>query len=230
MEVLVMQLLASCSLEESKKFNGKLVLPNEDKSKPDKVFLNIVVNEDSDASEVFQSLSGNEKCITFPKENPATFCPTSLQGRVFNECNLDDLNNGYQVGKVEGITTLVKLPEGYSDMRNLRVLCDMYPSIRFIGGKLLGVDGVRIGRFEEGKDKMTPVFDGIYDTFVEVNLSDLDGIQEIVRKTRKRAEGMMADSKHKRVKGKSGGSSKPKKTPKRLETFSKLFSSEEEEF
>ena len=38
-----MEILASCSYEESSKFDGKLMIEGEDGSKPDKVSLNVVV-------------------------------------------------------------------------------------------------------------------------------------------------------------------------------------------
>lgn len=221
-----MQLLASCSIEQSKTFNGKLVIPNEDQKKPDKVFLNIVVEDGS--TEVFSVLSGNEKCVTFKGKQP-DFCPKELSGKVFYETSLEDFQQGYE--RVEDITTLVRLPEGYSNMKQLVDWCKEYESIRFIGGNLLAVEGVRIGRFDEGKDKMLPVFNGIYDSFVEVDLNDLDGLQEIVKKTRKRAEGQ--DGETKKSKSKSGRvTSKekaPAKKPKRLEAFQSLFSSEGED-
>lgn len=221
-----MQLLASCSLEKSREFNGRLVLPNENKKTPDKVMLNIVVGENENPEDIFKGLSGKERCITFCKENPANYCPTSLVGNVFNECSVEQLECG-DFPMPEGVVTLVRLPEDYCDMRTLKIFCDRYPTVRFIGGNLLGVEGVRIGRYDEGKEKMSPVFcDNIYDNFVEVDLNDLDGLQEIVKQTRSRAEGIIGAKSAKRSKGKSG----VKKQPKRLETFSKLFSSEEEEF
>ena len=221
-----MQLLASCSLEKSREFNGKLVLPNENKKTPDKVFLNIVVGEDERPEDVFKGLSGKEKCITFSKYNPTNFCPTSLEGNVFNECDLDILLNDACFPEPKGVITLVRLPKDYSDMRNLKKLCSEHPTVRFIGGKLLGVEGVRIGRYDEGKEKMSPVFDEIYDTFVEVDLNDLDGLQEIVKRTRSKAEGVVKAKSSK----KSSKSSSVKKQPKRIETFSKLFSNDEEDF
>lgn len=221
-----MQLLASCSLEQSKTFNGKLVLPNEDQKKPDKVFLNVVV-KDGDVG-VYNMLSGNEKCVTFIDKAPS-HCPEKLKGKVFYEVSLADFLEGFE--KVEDVITLVKLPSDYTNMRFLQDACKDHPDVRFIGGNLLAVDGVRIGRFDEGKDKMLPVFNGIYDSFVEVDLNDLDGLQEIVKKTRKKAENLDGESKTKKSKsGKVSSKEKaPAKKPKRLEAFNSLFSSEGED-
>ena len=69
-------------------------------------------------------------------------------------------------------------------MRTLAGLCTRYPSVRVVGGNLLAVEGVRIGRYERGKERMSPVFDCVYDTFVETSLNDLSGIEEKVRKAK----------------------------------------------
>lgn len=216
-----MELLARCSLEESKKFDGKLVIPNEDNSKPDKVYLNVVLSD----GDSINDLSGKEYCVSFTSGTLGVdSVPDRLKGRVFNEVLLDDLKSS-NLSDVEGVVNILKLPEGYCDMRNLYNLCSEYPNLRVVGGNLLGVEGVRIGRFDNGKDKMPPVFDGIYDTFVEVDLGDLEGLKEIVRKTRKKAEGSTAELK-KKTKGKSSGegkSKKPKRSSKKSEVFDKLF-------
>lgn len=224
MEVYLMKLLASCSLEKSKEFTGNLVLPNEDKKNPDKVMLNIVV-KDGNGKDVFKHLSGNEKCVTFVGE-PTLFCPTEWAGRVFNEVNLQELvdREGIYPTEVKGVVTLVRVPEDYHDMRFLKQVCDKYSTVRIIGGNLLGVEGVRIGRYESNKKAIPVVYKGIYDDFVEVDLEDLDGLQEIVKKTRKRAESIKSYEK----KSKKSGTPKPKKVPKRVEAFSKLFDSSSE--
>lgn len=224
-----MQILASSSLENSKGFNGKLVLPNEDENKkPDKVFLNIKVGIDENAKDIFNNLKGTEKCITFSKENPTAFCPKELHGKVFNECDLDILENDVNFPMPEGVITLVRIPDSYKDMRHLVEVCSKYPTVRVIGGTLLNVEGIRIGRFDTGKDKMSPVYKDIYDTFVEVDLDDLEGLQEIVSKTRKKAESLEGSEKKKKGKSKKSSAPKEKKAPKRVEVFGKLFGDAEE--
>lgn len=230
MEVIVMKILASCDLRKALNFNGKLVLPNEDEKRPDKVMLNVVIDSSCEYSneEVFQKVSeldkGLVKCITFMVEDGrfASYVPTDMEGMVFNEYSLD-----YYIGgsiPMSMATSIIRLPKGYSDMRTVLDICKKDNSTRVIGGYLLGIEGIRVGRFNDGKDKMSPVFRDIYDTFVEVDLNDLDGLQEIVKKTRKRAERLLSgDSKRKpRV-------SKPKvkKVSKRVEAFNSLFSDEE---
>ena len=222
-----MELLARCSLEESKKFDGRLVIPNEDSSKPDKVYLNVVLSD----GDTFDMLSGKEFCVSFcSKSFNVSEVPDNLKGRVFNEIMFEDLDSA-AVSNVDGVVNLLKLPQGYCDMLNVHNICCKYPNIRVVGGNLLGVEGVSIGRFEDGKDRMLPVFDGIYDTFVEVDLNDLDGLQEIVRKTRRRAEGIGVGKKKAANKKTGSSSSKPKRLSKKSEVFGKLFGDvAEEEF
>lgn len=220
-----MHLLASCNVEQSKSFSGTLVLPNEDKKTPDKVSLNIVVEDGN--TEVFKVLDKGNEFVTFV-EAPTTFCPTSFKGRVFNQYSLNQLEGGL-VKPVNDVIDLVKLPEGYCDMLRLKNLTEEMPDIRFIGGKLLGVEGVNIGRTDAGKDKMSPVFIDFYDTFLEVDLNDLSGIQEKVKKTRTKIEGV-AKTKVAKGKKKSSGEKAERKVPKRVVAFNNLFSNSEEEF
>lgn len=221
-----MELLASCSLERSRTFNGTLSLPNEDKKVNDKVSLNIVIDNAEDCNVVFSSLSGLERCVTFTGEKKATYCPTNLEGKVFNEYTIEDALNG-RIEPIMGVVDLVRVPEGYCDMRQVKTYCSKYPSVRFIGGNLLNIEGVRIGRYDKGKDKMSPVLCDMQDTFVEVNLDDLNGIQEKVKKVRIKAEKLAKEPK-KKSSGNGGGNNKKKE--KRVAAFSGLFGTEEVAF
>lgn len=228
-----MKLLASCDIDKAMSFNGKLVLPNEDEKRPDKVFLNIVVDDACKYSneEIFKKASemnkNTIKCITFMVESGrfANYVPTEWQGKVFNEYFADSYHDP-NIPVCTDAISLLRVKEDFSNMRVVLENCKKHPDVRFIGGNLLGMEGVRIGRFDDGKDKMSPVFKGIYDTFVEVDLNDLDGIKEIVRKTRKRAESLESKSGKPKVK-----KLKEKKVSKRVVAFSSLFSDmEEDEF
>jgi len=224
-----MQLLASCNLEECKGFNGKLVLPNEDNSKPDKVFLNVVrTKEDGSNLEFFAELPDSVKCVTFLK--PVSKIPDKWKGNVFNELTLEEAKSS-ELPNIEGITNLVKLPKDFSDMREVKELSEKL-NVRFIGGNLLGIEGIKIGRYDTGKEKMSCVFKDMYDTFVEVDLNNLDGITEIVKKTRKKAEGLGKIKEKKAKKTKSGKPKEPRvpKVSKRSVAFNNLFSEAEEEF
>lgn len=214
-----MEILAGCSLEESRKHNGKLVIPNEEGKSPDKVSINVIV-EDGDTS-VYKELSGTEKCITFV-DTPVSFCPTSLEGKVFNEVSYSYFkdNEDSIPLNIKGITTLVRLPDGFCDMREAYNICSKHPSVRVIGGSLLGIEGVRIGRYDNGKDKMSPVFTEMYDSFIEVLLKDLDGIQEVIKRNKKKIKSMVAKERK----------PKEKKESKRLVSFNSLFGGSQEEF
>jgi len=222
-----MHLLASCSLEKSQSFNGTLVLPNEDKKTPDKVSLNIVVEDGN--TEVFKVLDKGNEFVTFV-ETPTPFCPTSFKGRVFNEYSLDQLRSGF-IKPVTDVINLVRLPNGYCDMLELVNQTVLNPDVRFIGGNLLGVEGVNIGRTDNGKEKLSPVFLDVYDTFLEVDLNDLQGIQEKVKKNRTKVEGAAKVKVSKKGKSTSGSGEKAeRKVSKRVAAFNNLFSSTEEEF
>lgn len=228
-----MKILASCDIDKAMGFNGKLVLPNEDEKKPDKVMLNIVVDGCCGYSneEIFRKASDLGKdivqCITFKVEEGrfASYVPTEWEGKIFNEYSAgyyDDPN----VPVCDKATSLLRLPDGYSNMRVLYDMSKKYPNVRYIGGHLLGIEGIRIGRFDNGKDKMSPVFKDMYDAFVEVDLDDLNGLQEIVKKTRKKAEKMFSDGTKRKPRV---GKPKVKKVSKRVEAFNSLFAGDAEE-
>ena len=230
-----MELLASCSLEQARGFSGKLVIPNEDSRRPDKVYLNVEYSEkDGTVNEFFRKVSGIGgslvRCVSFPAGCAGVVVPEEWRGRSFVYTDLDTVIGDVDYSESEGVVSLVRLGGDFPSDRyraNLRTLvevCGKLPSVRFMGGNLLGVEGLRVGRFNEGKDRMAPVFKDIYDTFVEVRLDDLDGLTEIVRKTRKRAESTdgYAAKKSPRVRKKAG------KPAKQRETLLSLFSSDEE--
>lgn len=213
-----MQILASCSLEEASRFNGKLVLPNEDAKKPDKVFLNIIA-DGRESVDVFKKVDEipSVKCITFVGEG-VSYVPTRYEGSVFVEKTLQEaLSESY--GYPSGVVVLVRLPKDFPNsiynMRTVYELSIKNPNMRFIGGNILGIEGIRVGRFDSGKEKMSSVFSDIYDTFVEVDLDDLSDIQEIVKKTRRRAEHIMKEKKSK--------APKEKKVSRRVQAFNSLF-------
>ena len=208
-----MILLASCTAEQCRNFNGKLVIPNEDSGKPDKVLLNVNL-------EAGEEIPSNAYCVTYKGKVGEV-----LEGKTFLEVPLDSVDSSEPV---EGVVTLVRVPSGYCEMRKLYELCCKRSDVRVIGGNLLGIDGVRIGRFDEGKDKMSPVFCDVYDKFVEVDLGDLEGLQEIVKKTRKKVESSDKEkSKCKSSKPKSKSVSKKKSS---VVAFSRLFGGSSEEF
>lgn len=209
-----MILLASCTPEQCNNFNGKLVIPNEDNKKPDKVLLNVILEKG-------QSIPKNAYCITYKDNEVGEILPE----KTFMEVPFDKLEATIPV---DDVVTLVRLPEGYCNMRELYNICSSRPDVRFIGGNLLAIEGVRIGRFDDGKEKMSPVFNDMYDNFVEVDLGDLDGLQEIVKKTRKKAEST-GEKKTKKSSNKSTKSPVKKKNSK-IEVFGKLFGGNCEEF
>lgn len=209
-------ILASCSYEESKKFNSKIVLVSEEEStkKPEEVLLNIVTSE---PDVVINSGIGVAKCIT-TDVSPSN-CPSNLEGNVFRVYNYgDDLST--VESEVVGVVPLLVLPSGFSDMRELLNIMEKYPRLRATGGNLLEIPGIRIGRYGKGKEKMSSVFNGIYDIFREVELSDIK-VQRVMSKIRTNP-----------VKGGSRGTSSKKSSSKikKIETLKKFFGDMSSEF
>jgi hypothetical protein len=216
-----MEILASCSVEESLQYKGKLQIESED-GKVDKVVLNIVV--DNGDTSILKNLNSNIKCVTFKNISKEDLKDVDIpEGRVFNEVEYE---SHMLVPRIDNVTTLIRLPDRYSDMREAKSLCSRGENTRVIGGNLLNIEGVKIGRYDSGKDKGSPVYNGIYDQFLEVDLKDLGNISEKVKKARKKLsspEGSKKSTSSKKVKvvAKKNNISK---------SFTTLFGSEEEDF
>lgn len=221
-------LLASCSYEESKKYRNKLVLVSDDvdtgkgkKKKAEEVLLNIVTDT---PDEILKSGIGSAKCVT-TRVKP-TICPENLKGNVFYEVDYDRFT-GVDCD-VEGVVTLVRLPDGFCDMRKAEELMlgneaydDVEAKVRVIGGNLLEIPGVHIGRYDKGKEKMSSVFNGIYDIFKEVTLSDIK-VQEVMPKFRSKSSNGSRP--------KASGVKKPNSRSRKSESFAKFFGDTESEF
>lgn len=204
-----MELLASCEVEKCETFNGKLSVSDEN-GKGIKVSLNVLVRD-------FDSLPtnySNVKCVTIFSDD-VDGSLESIPVPVFYECNLgDEIPSNYK-------RVLVRLPEGYCNMFELKALCDKYPNVRVIGGNLLNIEGVRIGRFEGNK----PVIcDGVYDTFIEAELDDLEGIKEKVKKVK------VIEVKEKKAREKKEKAPAEKKVSKKVEAFKNMFGDGGESF
>ena len=222
-------LLASCSCDDALKYRNKLVLvSNEDKKKPEEVWLNIFVENDMGLKEVFMKGMGVAKCIT-TVSSPKVDIPDKFRNKVFriykykNDYGsmLRDYDNFSLIEEEkEGVIPLIVLPDGFCDMKYVYNLSLKYPQARFMGGNLLEIPGLKIGRFDDGKEKMSAVFNGVYDVFREVSFDDIK-VQEVMSKVRsKSSNGSRPKSSVKRVTPKS----------KKSEAFSRFFGGEENEF
>lgn len=211
-----MEVLASCSYDESLKIDGKLQIPSDGVSKPDKVSLNVVVTN-GDTS-VLNKLPVNVKCVTFMGD-------VDLSGitdkKVFREIKLGD-----EIPKDCGVPILVRVDDTFSDMRKALELCSQAKNVRIIGGNLLQIDGVRIGRYDTGKDGTTVVYNGVYDQFLELPLAEIGNLQEVVRRARNKLDSALSERKTKSVKSEKTA---PRKT-EMGKTFSSLFEGDEEDF
>lgn len=215
-------ILASCSVEEALNYNGKMSVDDE------KVYLNIKVSKD-DIKKAFNVALENRqvKAITVEgvRDNDVKFLPEvpeKLIGMVFISESIEKVTERY------GYEVLIKLENSYCDMLNLYKLSEMYPSVHYIGGKLLEIPGIHVGRFDKGKEKLSSYFDGMYDYFVEAELSELSNIDLVrsrVSKHNKKDYEMTDDENTKEKK-----SSKKSSVKKPKYSVSSLFESDAVDF
>lgn len=217
-----MKIIARCSLEEAKKYNGKLIIPTEEGKKPINVGLNLEVT----GSELKEAMGMVSEFITVNGDLPEVEIPEKMRGKVFRKVTLAECEEG--VICPEGVVPLLEVRDGY-DMRTLISACEKNKNLRVIGGKLLGIKGINIGRFDvEDKNKKLGIYyDGMYDLFKEVELSDLDNLTEIVKKSVEKLKKTTDDTekKSKNRKPKKAGSGSKQR---RKEAMGTLFATVEE--
>ena len=92
--------------------------------------------------------------------------------------------------------------------------------VRVLGGNFLEISGILIGRYEnKGKTKANGVYNGIYDSFVEMRLSDLQNLEVVKSKLKKLKSTVDSDEEKPKKKAKQEKS-------KLAERFRSLFSEE----
>ena len=208
-------ILASCSLEEAKKYSNKLVVVSDVEGKKlEEVQLNVVT---SNPDEAMSKGVGVAKCIT--TDVSPSICPDKYKGnvfRVYKYPNIEGVDD-----EVDGVVPLITLPEDFSNMREIFDMSQNHPNVRFIGGNLLEIPGVKIGRYDKGKEKMSSHFFKVYDIFREVDLNTIK-VQEVMSKIRsKSASGSRV---------KKSAQKKPSVKAKKVETFAKFFGECSNEF
>lgn len=83
------------------------------------------------------------------------------------------------------MTCVIQLPQEFSDMRILKSYCSVHPNIRFVGGHLLQIEGVRIGYVDNtfiskksnGLSVVTNGLDGLYMVYDYTQIEELDFIK-----------------------------------------------------
>ena len=217
-----MLIVASCSLSEAVEVNGRLVTVDEEGNKLDRVLLNVKISEsDTDVPEMLKKIpKGTVKFFTVDSDITVD---TDLP--VFRSYTLEDaLENGMKTEYIPLVNVGDDFPNANVNIRTLYELSLSHPGVRFIGGRLLALNGINIGRFDEGKSKMSVNYSDVYDNFLEVKLSEIGNLKEIVKKSRKKLE----DAEDKPKKKKVSKEHKPGKASKRVAAFSNLFSDVEE--
>lgn len=218
-----MKIIADCSYEDARKYKGKLNIELEDGKTA-----NVKLAVECASLEEYEEIKGNKAveyldCLFDLPEGYA------VEKKTFRKYSLDDKDK-IEASEVEGVIPLLKLPEDFADMYLLSEKSKEVEGLRLLGGKLLGIEDVRIGREDvEDKNKKLGIFyDGVYDLFQEVNLSELENLNEIVSKRSERLEKALTDKEFK------AKNRKPKKAgksglSKKITAFEKLFSSDKEE-
>ena len=193
------------------------------------LYLNVVVDgEDIESlNRVLGEVNPDKsiiKVVTIEGEAPS--------GRVFSKGGL---------GVVDGMVNLIE-KSGVPNLYELSEEARANPTYRFIGGKLLAVEGVPVGMFEEGvakdygilgKELPQVVFeDGKYDFFSQEELDTVledwgeglitEGISQ--KKPKMPAVRKLKDKKPKKKKAGVKKSLPKAKVSKKKETFSRLFS------
>lgn len=211
-----MTYLATCSKEEALNFSGSLyVFSSDGKNKKEKVYLNVEVEDETQISDITCAAVA---CLTV-KNIVTGKLPAKYKNRVFYEIALADIAQ-YDFSLLGDIVPLVCLPRDYCNMLELSRLCREHPSLRFIGGNLLRIPGIHIGRVDDpaclgvvSKDKLPLICNGQYDVFQEIGLTDLGDLQE----ERGKIEVVKPSPKTK---------TKASKTAKKKQAFTDVFGSE----
>lgn len=220
-----MEILASCTYNESLMYDGKLFSEDEEFN-TDKVSLNVVIDGTEGTISGFNS---NVRCLTFIKD-------VNYSHYRFNRDRMFRLYEYYGDGSLvdfvgslnlsTSITNVIKLPKTYSNMRDVKTVCINY-GVRVIGGNILMLDGVNIGRYNTGKDGGTILYNELYDQFLELPLSEIQNLKEVIKRCKKKLEDKDSSSSSKNAKEKKNISKKVDIS----KSFSTLFSGvEEEEF
>lgn len=196
-------ILASCSVEESKNYVGSLYIPHESVSKKtgkvikkkQRVLLNIDFTADEACSidEFLTEYEGAAACVTLEEgvNYPSLFPETSLY--VFIRVSLSRLDEAIASTSDDKVRFLVTLPDGKPDLRRLVSYCKVDKRVRFTGGDLLNIPGLNIGRFDDGDIKgiaggVKAVANGSYDSFDEVSISQLEGIEQMLKASKRRSK------------------------------------------
>ena len=202
------------------------------------LYLNVVVDgEDIESlNKVLGEVNPDKsiiKVVTIEGEAPSGLViPMPWSGRVFSKGG---------IGVVDGMVNLIE-KSGVPNLYELSEEAKANPTYRFIGGKLLAVEGVPVGMFDEGvakdygilgKELPQVVFeDGRYDFFSQDELDTVledwgEGLITEGISQKKPKMPIVRKLKEKKPKKKKAGVKKslPKaKVSKKKETFSRLFS------
>lgn len=210
-------ILATCRLEEYRTLDGRVTCEGE----------RVLFDLEFTVSEFLENRSVLDDtgvwCVTVVGWDGIEKLPDLVsekwKDRVYVSGRLGDVERS--VNLPSGYIFYVKLENGYSNMKELYDVCKKYPNVRVTGGKLLLIDGVRVGRTDEGKDKLNVYMEESYDNFLEVKYSELTDVT-VIRSKLKKYDNQSSEKKQ-----------KPKSTSKPsviAGSFSSLFGGEDVDF
>lgn len=215
MEVMSMELLVSV---DSASDVGKATVDMEN--------VNIRYNLKSSTPDtsLYSLLKGNNMLLTFIGCMPNEEVPSHCKGRVFSEYTLEGIS---EIPVNPSIVPLVRLPKGYNKMMELKTLSEKYSDVRFVGGSLLSVGGIKVGRYDAKPSILCDIF---YDNFLELSLDELPSSTSLLQEAQNRLSLYQSKpSKTKSTKAKPKSKAKPKQNSKAA-VISNLFSDLAQEF
>lgn len=115
----------------------------------------------------------------------------------------------------KGVTPVIKLPDDYKDLYNIYQISKVFPTVRFCGGHLFAIEGVKVGAI--GVD----VLDKLQDKY-PLDCYKLDGTEDVLEDVDITGLEIDTTSKPERAKkSSSGGSNKSaqKKSSKKVSIF-----------
>lgn len=209
------------------KYRKDMVIPTVDGHT---VIPNVIFENEEVDNALVSNLIGKGYYVTFTGNSRFNIPEGINNSHVFSEYTMEELESDIELCN-PGVTNIIHVSDGvYPDLRLLVSYCNMGENIRVIGGNLLCVDGLRVGRIEGNKPL---VCSGVYDSFIEADESELSDMNTLLEKI-KQAEKSLSKAMLKSNKSKSSNSSKkspsqpsepkkPSSNSKKATAFSNLF-------
>lgn len=183
--------VVECPANKIKKYTGKLM------SGDQRVYLNIIVKNETELKDIFEylNITENIKYITIrdfkeyiklpeiEKETKSVPIFYEIPYGIFNVEELQEITE-------KGYICLIKLSGNLTEMetpnlRDIYRLSKTIKNIRFIGGTIVELEGIKVGLSDEEKENMGGVYKDTYDSFTVTTLKDIKNLEIIKSKFKK---------------------------------------------